>query len=182
MQYATSMIGSRVDDEESAALMRLIDAANVARYVTRERAAEGGRTTDAEDRLESLFGTSQRLAVYGSLAPGRQNHHIVRPLGGTWTEGVIEGDLASLGRGAATGFLALRLRTGGPAVPAHVLTSPALRDAWPDLDAFEGAEYRRMLVPVWSRADRGARLLLAVANVYEAAMPIDPPIDFPLGG
>jgi gamma-glutamylcyclotransferase (GGCT)/AIG2-like uncharacterized protein YtfP len=147
-------------------VLALIRAANAARRRARTFAHERSAETAAEDKLESLLGTSQRLAVYGSLAPGRQNHHIVAPLGGTWTEGVVEGDLATYGWGAAIGFPALRLRPGGPAVAAHVLTSAALRGAWAELDAFEGAEYRRVLVPVWSAAE--PRVLLTVANLYEA--------------
>ena len=69
MQYAAIMIGSHVDEGPARALLQLIDAG---------------------DRIESLIGTSQRLAVYGSLAPGRQNHHIGEPLGGTWTDGVVD--------------------------------------------------------------------------------------------
>jgi gamma-glutamylcyclotransferase (GGCT)/AIG2-like uncharacterized protein YtfP len=173
------MIGSRVDEGEKQALLQLVDAANVARRRTSAPGEEGDREVDAEDRLESLFGTSQRLAVYGSLAPGRQNHHIVQPLGGTWTAGAVDGDLGSFGWGAAIGFPALRLRTGGPTVAVHVLTSPALPRAWADLDAFEGSEYRRVLVPVWSATDQSARVLLTVANLYEAAMPTHPPLPWP---
>jgi gamma-glutamylcyclotransferase (GGCT)/AIG2-like uncharacterized protein YtfP len=150
-------------------LMELVRSANTARRQTAASGGASGGRTDAEAQLESLFRTGERLAVYGSLAPGRQNHHIVGPLGGTWTEGVVEGDLFRYGWGTAIGFPALRLRPGGPAVPVHVLTSPALRTAWEELDAFEGAEYRRVLVPVWSAADRDARRLVTVANLYEAA-------------
>jgi len=52
-------------------------------------------------------------------------------------------------------------------VPAALLASDALPRAWAELDAFEGAEYRRVLVPVWSTA-ADDRALLAVANLYEA--------------
>lgn len=159
-----------MDERATQALLRLVDAANVARRrASAPGDEEGGLDVEAEDRLESLFGTSQRLAVYGSLAPGRQNHHIVQPLGGRWTAGVVEGDLGSFGWGGAIGFPALRLRSGGPTVAVHVLTSAALRDAWADLDAFEGTEYRRVLVPVWSATEPTARELVAVANLYEAA-------------
>jgi gamma-glutamylcyclotransferase (GGCT)/AIG2-like uncharacterized protein YtfP len=167
MQYATIMIGSRMGERETAELMQLIDAANAARRRSRVSREDCNREIDAQDRLESLYGTSQRLAVYGSLAPGRQNHHIVAPLGGRWTEGVVEGDLAPFGWGAPIGFPALRLRPGGPPVAAHVLESAALRGAWAELDAFEGPEYRRVLVPVWSAVE--LRVLLTVANLYEAA-------------
>jgi|SRR5918999_3707537 gamma-glutamylcyclotransferase (GGCT)/AIG2-like uncharacterized protein YtfP len=152
---------------QTQALMDLIDAANAAR-----RAALSAHVaSDAEAQLDSLFGTGARLAVYGSLAPGQQNHHIVAPLGGTWTEGVVEGDLVTYGWGAAIGFPALYPRSGGPAVAVHVLTSRALRRVWTDLDGFEGAEYRRVLVPVWSATAASGRVLLTVANLYEAAGP-----------
>jgi gamma-glutamylcyclotransferase (GGCT)/AIG2-like uncharacterized protein YtfP len=166
MQYAAIMIGSRMDERGIQALMELVDAANAARRSTRV-AEERSRDIDAEHTLESRFRTSQQLAVYGSLAPGRQNHHIVEPFGGAWTEAVVEGDLVTYGWGAAIGFRALTLRPGGPAVAVHVLTSAALPRAWSDLDAFEGAEYRRMLAPVW--ATPASRILLTVANLYEAA-------------
>jgi gamma-glutamylcyclotransferase (GGCT)/AIG2-like uncharacterized protein YtfP len=146
------------------ALMDLIEAANAARR-------QSDVATRVEDQLDSLFGTRKRLAVYGSLAPGRQNHHIVEPLGGTWSEGVVEGDLVTYGWGAAVGFRALYPRVGGPAVPVHVLASKKLERTWADLDAFEGAEYRRVLVPVWSAPAEGEATLLTVANVYEAALP-----------
>jgi hypothetical protein len=55
---------------ETQAVMELLDAANAGRR--RSRSA-----SDAEAQLDSLFWTGERLAVYGSLAPGRQNHHIV---------------------------------------------------------------------------------------------------------
>jgi gamma-glutamylcyclotransferase (GGCT)/AIG2-like uncharacterized protein YtfP len=141
--------------------LQLIDLANAARR-------RGGRDPGAEAQLERLYGTSGRLAVYGSLAPGRENHHVVAPLGGTWASGVVEGDLRVEGWGAALGYPALRLRRGGPAMVAQVLASEALRGAWPELDAFEGPEYRRVLVPVWKPGE-GARALLTVANLYEAS-------------
>jgi gamma-glutamylcyclotransferase (GGCT)/AIG2-like uncharacterized protein YtfP len=152
---------------QTRALMDLLDAANRARRRS-ETAA------DAEVQLDSLFGTGERLAVYGSLAPGQQNHHIVEPLGGTWTMGVVEGDLMEYGWGAAIGFPALYPRPGAPAVGVHVLTTGALRGMWAELDAFEGAEYRRVLVPVWSAAPASERLLLTVANLYEATMAAKP--------
>jgi gamma-glutamylcyclotransferase (GGCT)/AIG2-like uncharacterized protein YtfP len=149
--------------------MQLIDAANAARRQTRVSITGRKAGADAESQLDSLYRTSERLAVYGSLAPGRQNHHIVEPLGGEWTAGVIEGDLAQFGWGAAIGYPALRLRPSGPAVPVQVLTSTALPAAWASLDEFEGPEYCRVLAPVWSGAPGSARSLVAVANLYEAA-------------
>jgi gamma-glutamylcyclotransferase (GGCT)/AIG2-like uncharacterized protein YtfP len=146
----------------------LIDAANVARRSARMDRSQRRRADDAERQLEALFGCSERLGVYGSLAPGKENHHIVEPLGGVWSQGVVEGDLTRHGWGAAMGYFALHLRSGGPAVPVHVLASPALPAAWSRIDAFEGAEYRRVLAAVWSAAGDSERVLLAVANLYES--------------
>jgi hypothetical protein len=60
-------------------------------------------------------------------------------------------------------------RAGGPTVAVKVLTAPALEAAWPDLDRFEGAEYRRILVPVFSAGEADERRLCTVANLYAAA-------------
>jgi gamma-glutamylcyclotransferase (GGCT)/AIG2-like uncharacterized protein YtfP len=151
--------------ERTPSLIYLVDAANE----VRRRAGSAGGDCGAQAQLEFLFRTSERLAVYGSLAPGRQNHHIVAPLGGTWSEGVVEGDLFRHESGPLEGYAGLLPRSGGPAVPVHLLASPRLPAAWPELDAFEGPEYRRVRVPVWSEGDVGTRRLLTVANLYEAA-------------
>ena len=122
----------------------------------------------AEQQLEALFRCSERLAVYGSLAPGRSNHHVVAPLGGEWTTGVVEGDRVATGWGATLGFPAFSPRADGPAVAVDVLTSRALPTAWPELDRFEGSEYERVLIAVFVAASP-SRILYTVANVYAAA-------------
>lgn len=126
----------------------------------------------AEGRLDHLFGTGRALAVYGTIAPGRPNHHILAPLGGEWTEGLIEGDLLEAGWGAALGYPGFRPRARGDAVAAQVLSSPTFATAWPDLDRFEGPGYERILVPVFGTApgtDRSEeRRLRTVANLYAA--------------
>jgi gamma-glutamylcyclotransferase (GGCT)/AIG2-like uncharacterized protein YtfP len=109
------------------------------------------------------------LAVYGTLAPGQPNHHVVAPLGGEWTDGLIEGDLLPMGWGAALGYPGFRPRVGGDAVAVQVLTAPLLATAWPDLDRFEGSGYERILVPVFSTelgsGEAGERLH-KFANLY----------------
>jgi hypothetical protein len=66
---------------------RLLAAANTARGRDDTAGPTDDRgAADAEQRLEALFRTSQALAVYGTLAPGQPNHHVVAPLGGEWTE------------------------------------------------------------------------------------------------
>lgn len=123
---------------------------------------EEGRTA-VEEFLEELFGCSRRLAVYGSLLPGGDNHERVEGLGGDWIPGRVHGELFEEGWGADLGFPALRWKPGGDGtVEVQVLVSPALPRHWEELDVFEGPDYVRVLVPVW-REDE----LVAVANLYE---------------
>ncbi len=105
-------------------------------------------------------------------ASGQPNHPVVAPLGGEWTDGLIEGVLLPEGWGAALGYPGFRPRVGGDAVAVQVLTAPLLATAWPALDRFEGPEYQRILVPVFSTefgpGQAGERRLYTVANLYEA--------------
>jgi len=162
-------MGASMADPSLDEVNRLVAAANAARWTGGAGGAEDGGAAEAERRLESLFRTREVLAVYGTLAPGQPNHHVVAPLGGEWGDGVIEGDLFPVGWGATLGYPAFRPRGGGPAVAVKVLTAPALAIAWPGLDRFEGAEYRRILVPVFTPGRADERRLLAVANLYAAA-------------
>lgn len=132
--------------------------------------------TDASlAELEARYGPSRTLAVYGTLAPGRENHHIVAPLGGEWSEGFVEGDLLAEGWGASLGYPAFRPRPGGTSIMVHVLHSALLPEAWPRLDEFEGAEYRRLLVPVFRRDAHAGRALHTVANIYAAVTGLTDP-------
>ncbi len=126
---------------------------------------------DAARRLEERFGVSRTLAVYGTLAPGRSNHRVVAPLGGAWTAGEVEGELAPEGWGATLGYPAFRPRTGGAAVAVQLLIATALPAAWRELDDFEGPDYRRILVPVLHTDPSGERRLHTIANIYAAASP-----------
>jgi gamma-glutamylcyclotransferase (GGCT)/AIG2-like uncharacterized protein YtfP len=108
-----------------------------------------------------------RLAVYGSLAPGRENHYLLAKYPGTWSRGRVRGDLLNAGWGAAGGYLGLIPRDDGPWVAVQVFESESLDDAWRALDEFEGSEYRRVLIPVYSE-DADARLLYS-ANIYALA-------------
>jgi len=163
---------------------RLVEEANVPRW--RGEASGSGDVSDArraERRLDDLFKTGHALATYGTLAPGRPNHHVVAPLGGEWAEGLLEGDLIPLGWGAELGYPGFRLRAGGEAVGVWVLTASRLADAWPELDHFEGEGYRRILVPVFAKEigfaqEADERRLYTVANLYaptEASPDADAP-------
>jgi gamma-glutamylcyclotransferase (GGCT)/AIG2-like uncharacterized protein YtfP len=162
-----------MDDLPLPEVRRLVAAANAVR---RQRDASGSAVESdgrrAERQLDALFRTSQTLAVYGTLAPGQPNHQVVAPLGGEWTDGLIEGDLLPVGWGAALGYPGFRPRDGGDAVAVQVLTAPLSATAWPTLDRFEGPGYQRILVPVFSTelgpGQAGERRLCTVTNLYAA--------------
>jgi gamma-glutamylcyclotransferase (GGCT)/AIG2-like uncharacterized protein YtfP len=160
-----------MDDLSLLEVRRLVAATNAARRRhDASGSAVGSDARRAERQLDDLFRTSRTLAVYGTLAPGQPNHHVGAPLGGDWTEGLIEGDLLPVGWGADLGYPGFRPRVGGDAVAVQVLFASLLATAWPDLDRFEGPGYERILVPVFSAelgpGQAGERRLYTVANLY----------------
>ena len=116
-----------MDDLSLPQVRRLVAAANAVRHqrFTSGTAIESdGRC--AQQQLDARFKTSHTLAVYGTLAPGKPNYPVVAPLGGEWTEGLIEGDLLAQGWAADLGYPGFRPRVGGSAVAVQVLTAPSL--------------------------------------------------------
>jgi gamma-glutamylcyclotransferase (GGCT)/AIG2-like uncharacterized protein YtfP len=89
-----------------------------------------------------------RLATYGSLAPGRPNHHQLDGLDGRWSEGYVYGKLIEAGWGADLGYPALILDPDGPAILVQVFESMDLPDHWSRLDDFEGPGYQRVVTSV----------------------------------
>lgn len=87
-----------------------------------------------------------RLAVYGTLAPGRPNHGQLEHFGGRWFPGVVRGRLRHAGWGAALGFPGLVLDDEGDVIEVQILESEHLRTEWSRLDEFEGPGYRRVVV------------------------------------
>ena len=86
-----------------------------------------------------------RLATYGTLGPGRPNHHQVSMIDGVWSRGVVHGNLHEEGWGAAQGFPGIALDAAGPAVEVEILQSLDLDAHLPRLDEFEGAGYCRQI-------------------------------------
>lgn len=111
--------------------------------------------------LEKLFRCCERLAVYGSLAPGRENHPRIAQLHGSWLEGYVSGRLRDVGWGTSLGYPGLEWDPRGSEVQVSVLVSKELAQHWVELDEFEGPDYRRILVPVYGEAG-----LICVANTY----------------
>lgn len=99
-----------------------------------------------------------RLFVYGTLAPGRPNEHVLGVLEGRWEPATVRGRLERRGWGAEMGYPALVLDRAGDEVRGFVFSSSRLVDHWDELDRFEGDEYRRVLTKVrtesgcWTKA------------------------------
>lgn len=94
---------------------------------------------------------AERLFVYGTLAPGRPNEHLLADLPGQWQPASVRGTLLQQGWGAAAGFPGIVLDESGPEVRGMLFTSAVLSERWQRLDDFEGAGYERRLTPVTLR-------------------------------
>jgi gamma-glutamylcyclotransferase (GGCT)/AIG2-like uncharacterized protein YtfP len=75
-----------------------------------------------------------RLAVYGTLAPGRENHWMLAPLAGRWLTGFVRGRRVEAGWGNDFGFPGLQLDPHGEPVAVDVLESDQLATHWDELD------------------------------------------------
>ena len=95
------------------------------------------------DRIDKLF-------VYGALAPGRPNAHILANVPGTWQKAIVRGRPLQGGWGAQQGFPGILVDHTADPVEGYVFTSNALAAEWERLDRFEDTRYQR----VTSRAVR----------------------------
>ncbi|UHQ22849.1 gamma-glutamylcyclotransferase [Lysobacter sp. 5GHs7-4] len=108
----------------------------------------------------------QRLFVYGTLAPGRINAHVMADIPGRWQPASVTGTLLQEGWGAAVGFPGIVLDEHGAQVAGLVFSSERMDEHWPRLDEFEGDGYRRVLTT--ATLDDGTRVQ---AYVYSLADP-----------
>lgn len=123
--------------------------------------ARGAPDAARERLLHLATGCDHRLAVYGTLAPGGSNHAEVADLGGSWRTASVRG------RRAERTWPVFTWDETAAAVAVQLLESALLPERWPRLDAFEGPDYRRVLVLV--RAGDANPL---VANLYSAVAPV----------
>lgn len=89
---------------------------------------------------------TEYLFVYGTLAPGRPNAHILAEVPGTWEPAVVRGYLRQEGWGADHGYPGIVLLEDGDEVEGFIFASEVLSAHWQRLDEFEGSGYRRVLV------------------------------------
>lgn len=90
----------------------------------------------------------QRLFVYGTLAPGRPNAHVLAHVPGEWQPATVTGTLLEMGWGAAIGYPGIILDEHGREVEGFLFSSESLVDHWARLDQFEGEGYERVLATV----------------------------------
>ncbi|MEM9329119.1 MAG: gamma-glutamylcyclotransferase [Bacteroidota bacterium] len=90
----------------------------------------------------------EKLFVYGTLGLGQPNEHVLSKIGGDWDEGYVLGHLFEHGWGAAMGYPGIRLSPGGERIHGYLFSSDGLKNAWKDLDEFEGEEYVRVKTTV----------------------------------
>ena len=95
-----------------------------------------------------VMNSDHGLATYGTLGPGRPNHHQLSGLRGTWSVGWVRGRLFDEGWRARQGFPGLVLDPDGEPVAVDVFASGDLPHHWPRLDAFEGFGRRRVTTGV----------------------------------
>ena len=88
---------------------------------------------------------TDRLFVYGTLAPGRPNEHVLANVPGTWEPATVRGQLFQEGWGAEVGYLGIVLDDLGDEVHGFIFSSEELSALWARLDEFEGEGYERVL-------------------------------------
>ncbi len=88
-----------------------------------------------------------RLFVYGTLAPGRPNAHVLADVPGMWEPATVRGRLFAQGWGAVIGYPGIIPDDSGDEVSGLVFTSEELQRHWSRLDEFEGEGYERILIP-----------------------------------
>lgn len=90
---------------------------------------------------------TDRLFVYGTLAPGRPNEHVLSGVPGTWEPASVRGKLLPQGWGAAMGYPGIVLDPLGAKVRGLIFSSKELTAHWFRLDEFEGEGYERVVTP-----------------------------------
>lgn len=88
---------------------------------------------------------TERLFVYGTLAPGRPNAHMLADVPGRWEPATVTGTQHPEGWGAAAGYPGIVLHDDGDAVHGLVFSSDELANHWARLDEFEGDGYERVI-------------------------------------
>lgn len=110
-----------------------------------------------EDMFDILFDRpSERLAVYGTLAPEEANGGLLGGIQGEWLEGRVRGRLRL--RDALREF---RWETCSNDIPVRTFSSHELPTIIERIDRFEGSRHERILVPILINE------VIVVGNIYQ---------------
>ena len=97
----------------------------------------------------------QRLFVYGTLAPGRSNHHVLADIPGSWQPATLKGFLKDEGWAAEMGYPGIVPSEHGDEVQGQAFSSEQLEQHWPRIDDFEGDGYQRIVVQIKVETEDG---------------------------
>ncbi|KXZ68286.1 AIG2-like family protein [Acinetobacter venetianus] len=89
-----------------------------------------------------------RLFVYGTLCPNRENAHILGAIEGEWQAAKVHGTIHILDWGPDKGLPAIVLNQQDPLVEGYLFSTDELEQNWPMLDEFEGFQYERVIAEV----------------------------------
>ena len=83
----------------------------------------------------------QKLVIYGTLAIGAPNESILKGIEGTWQECKIRGEIVD-----REGLKYFKWNPNADEIHAKMFTSKYLHNKLPNIDAFEGNRYQRILI------------------------------------
>ncbi len=110
--------------------------------------------------LDLVFDSaSERLAIYGTLAPNEPNEVILKDMKGEWIDGKVRGNLSQVG-----GLPIFEWNTSADEITVKVFCSDDLPSHLARIDSFEGNDYERILVPITLEDNT-----FTIANIYNAA-------------
>ena len=109
----------------------------------------------------------QHLFVYGTLAPGETNEHVLKDITGHWRYAHVRGKLYQSGWGAALGFPGIVLDVQADFVKGKLFSSSELEKHWDRLDEFEGEGYQRVLTSVYLKNDQDLKAYIYELNEKE---------------
>ena len=98
----------------------------------------------------------ERLFVYGTLAPGEENFHLVESINGHWESASCQGRIFTQTQGAHIGLPCFESTADGNRVEGKIFSSTELIHHWEMLDKFEGELYVRRLIAV--KTEQGEEL------------------------
>ncbi len=115
---------------------------------------------------------TNRLFVYGTLAPGQPNAHVLADIPGTWEPATVRGRLYQEGWGAVMGYPGIVLDEHGDEIPGLLFSADSLSHYWARIDEFEGEGYTRVLT--LARRNNGTTVDAYVYRLSSADRGADP--------